>query len=105
MAGRVATPLYAASRATSVSKRFERALGKDWKIAFLFVAPIVILMATLIFWPFVNAIFLSLTVRQNRREVFVGLANYARLLADDQFTGSLANTVRFTVLSVVMKPS
>ncbi len=103
MAGRVATPSYAAPRGTSFSKRLERVLGKDWKIAFLFVAPIVILMATLIFWPFVNAIFLSLTVRQNRREVFVGLANYARLLSDDQFTGSLLNTIRFTVLSVGLK--
>ncbi len=87
----------------SLGKRLERLLGKDWKIALLFVAPIVILMVGLIFWPFINAIGLSMTVRQSRREVFVGLANYARLLADEQFLGSLLNTVRFTVFSVALK--
>lgn len=103
MAGRVATPSYTASRGGNNGKRLARLLGKDWKIAFLFVAPIVILMVSLIFWPFINAILLSLTVRQNRREVFVGLANYTRLLTDDQFLGALANTIRFTVGSVVLK--
>jgi multiple sugar transport system permease protein len=86
-----------------IGKRLEQILGKDWKIALLFVAPIVILMLGLIFWPFINAIGLSMTVRQSRREVFVGLANYGRLLADEQFLGALINTIRFTVISVALK--
>lgn len=87
----------------SGGRALERLLGKDWKIALIFVAPIFILMAALIFWPFINAIYMSLTVRQSRQDVFVGLANYTRLLADEQFTGSLLNTVRFTLLSVGIK--
>lgn len=84
-------------------KALEDGLGKDWKIALIFIAPIAILMTALIFWPFINAMYMSLTVRQSRQDVFVGLANYGRLLADEQFTGSLLNTIRFTVLSVGIK--
>ena len=36
--------------------RFTRVLGRDWKIAFLFVLPMVLIMAGLIFWPFISAI-------------------------------------------------
>lgn len=103
MAVRPSSYLPPPARPPRTGKRFEHWLGKDWKIAFLFVAPIVALMAVLIFWPFINAILLSLTVRQNRREVFVGMANYIRLLSDDQFLGSLVNTIRFTVASVFVK--
>jgi multiple sugar transport system permease protein len=88
----------------SISKRLERALGKDWRIALVFVAPMVILMAGLILYPFLNAIWLSFFTRSiERKEVFVGFANYARLLSDTQFLGSIANTVRFTVISVALK--
>ncbi len=102
MAQASATVTGTASR-SSTSKQRERMLGKDWKIALLFMAPILVLMVGLIFWPFVNAIYMSTTVRQSRQEVFVGLDNYIRLLSDEQFTGSLLNTIRFTVLSVGIK--
>jgi multiple sugar transport system permease protein len=91
-------------RSLSLERRLERWFGKDWKIAVLFMAPMVILMGGLILWPFVNAVLLSFTTRNiARQDVFVGLANYARLLSDTQFTGSIGNTVRFTVVSVAMK--
>ncbi|MCL6510898.1 MAG: ABC transporter permease subunit [Anaerolineae bacterium] len=87
-----------------LGKRLERLLGKDWKIAVLFVAPMVILMAGLILYPFLNAVYMSMFVRTiNRQEVFVGLDNYRRLLTDTQFTGSIGNTIRFTVISVAAK--
>lgn len=104
MAQQVAVPL---SRPQvpefGVNKRLARLFGRDWKIALLFLAPIVILMVGLIFLPFVNAILLSFTVRANREEVFVGLANYINLLDDELFIGSILNTVRFTVISVGIK--
>ncbi len=68
------------------------------------MAPMVILMAGLILWPFVNAVLLSFTTRNiARQDVFVGLGNYIRLLSDTQFTSSIGNTVRFTVVSVALK--
>ncbi|MEO6060309.1 MAG: ABC transporter permease subunit [Thermoflexales bacterium] len=60
-------------------------------------------MVGLILWPFVNAIVLSFTARVNREDVFVGISNYVRLLDDEQFTGSILNTVKFTAFSVAIK--
>ena len=100
----VTTPLTIQSRPISLSKRLERLLGKDWKIALVFILPMVVLMVGLILYPFLNAAYLSLTVRNiSRQEVFVGAQNYIKLLSDDQFLGALANTIRFTVISVVLK--
>jgi len=86
-------------------KRVEDVLGRDWKVATLFVLPLVLIMAGLIFWPFINAILLSFTVRNivTRSEQFVGLRNYVNLWNDADFRGAVANTIRFTVGSVVTK--
>jgi multiple sugar transport system permease protein len=103
MAQQAITPRISPAPTVSVTKRLERLLGKDWKIALVFLLPIMILIGGLILYPFLNAIYLSMTVRQNRREVFVGMANYVRLFADEEFTGSVLNTIRFTVISVGLK--
>src|SRR5690349_2854647 len=91
--------------ATGRSKRLESILGRDWKVALPFVLPLVIIMAGLIFWPFVNAILLSFTVRNivTRSDQYVGLANYVRLFKDAEFIGAVNNTILFTVASVVSK--
>ncbi len=54
---------------SSRAKRIEAMLGRDWKVALPFILPMVVLMAGLIFWPFINAILISFTVRTlNRTE-------------------------------------
>jgi multiple sugar transport system permease protein len=84
--------------------RIDAILGKDWRIALFFVAPLVIIMGGLILWPFINAILLSFTTRSiNRVETFVGLRNYTLLLRDADFRSALSNTVLFTVWSVSVK--
>jgi multiple sugar transport system permease protein len=62
-------------------------------------------MAGLIFWPFINAILLSFTVRNivTRSDQFVGLDNYVRLFKDAEFRGAVNNTILFTVASVACK--
>ncbi|MEP7290951.1 MAG: ABC transporter permease subunit, partial [Chloroflexota bacterium] len=89
---------YRPSRATTI-------FGRDWKIALLFVLPIVIIMAGLILWPFINAILMSMTVRSfvTRTDQFVGLANYQRLLVDSDYLSAVRNTVVFTAASIVVK--
>ncbi len=89
----------------SRSRRIEAILGRDWKVALPFVLPIVVIMVGLIFWPFVNAILLSFTVRNivTRSEQYVGLANYVRLWNDAEFRGAVNNTIVFTVASVICK--
>ena len=103
MAQQVIAPRIPSTQIVSVTKRLEKLLGKDWKIALVFLLPIVILIGGLILYPFLNAIYLSMTVRQNRREVFVGAANYVHLLADEEFTGAVLNTIWFTLASVGLK--
>jgi multiple sugar transport system permease protein len=89
----------------SRSKRLDAILGRDWKVALPFVLPIVVIMAGLIFWPFINAILLSLTVRNivTRSDQYVGLTNYVRLWNDAEFRGAVNNTIVFTVASVACK--
>jgi multiple sugar transport system permease protein len=93
--------------ATTVNRprRLEAIFGRDWKVALPFVLPLVIIMAVLILWPFINAIMLSMTVRSlvTRTETYVGLANYERLLQDSDFISSVSNTLVFTFVSVTIK--
>ena len=80
-------------------------LGRDWKVGFLFVLPMVLIMAGLIFWPFVSAIMLSTTAFNfNTGETFsVGLRNYQRLASNSDFILSLQNTINFTFWSLSIK--
>src|SRR5689334_23017125 len=107
MAKRAATsaPARIERAPTRRSRRLEAILGRDWKVALPFVLPIVVIMAGLIFWPFINAILLSFTVRNivTRSDQYVGLANYARLWNDADFRGAVGNTILFTVASVACK--
>lgn len=82
-----------------------RILGRDWKMALPFVLPIVIIMAGLIMWPFINAIMLSTTTYSviTRTEQYVGFSNYTRLLQDNDFIRSVQNTFSFTFISVTIK--
>jgi multiple sugar transport system permease protein len=87
------------------SKRLQTFLGRDWKVALLFIFPVIIIMAGLIFWPFVSALLRSLTVRSllTGQEQFVGFRNYLRLFDDIDYLTSLSNTLRFTLFSLAVK--
>jgi len=86
-------------------RRWDTFLGRDWRVAYPFVLPVAILMVLLIFWPFINAILLSMTTRSvvTRSDVFVGLANYERLLQDSDFISAVGNTFLFTIASLIVK--
>ena len=82
-----------------------RILGRDWKIAFVFIAPIVILMLTLVAWPFLKAVYTSMTIYsvRDRQVVFVGLDNYIRLYSDIFYRQAVKATVIFTAGSLLFK--
>ena len=64
------------------SRPLRRILGPDWKLGWLLVAPVVIIVSSLLIYPFVDAILLSFQERFiGRPGVWVGLANYADLFA------------------------
>jgi multiple sugar transport system permease protein len=80
-------------------------LGRDWKVGFLFVLPMVLIMAGLIFWPFISAIMLSTTAFNfTTGETFnVGFRNYQKLFTNSDYILSLKNTINFTFWSLSIK--
>lgn len=100
-AGSLATPYDYERKQPTMHRMF----GRDWKIAFVFVAPIVILMLTLVAWPFIKAIYTSMTIYsiKERQDVFVGFENYIRLYTDVFYRQAVRATVIFTAGSIVFK--
>jgi ABC-type sugar transport system permease subunit len=91
---------------TRASRRvgLERWLGPDWRMGFLFVAPIVLLVLSLVGYPFVYAIFLSMTRKYvGLPPVFVGFENYVKLTWDGFFQRAVVNSFIFTFGSVGFK--
>lgn len=92
-------------RPTYLTGLLKKILGRDWKIAYPFVLPVILLIGGLIVYPFYNAIALSMTTRSliTRTEENVGLDNYKRLQDDNDFKNAVNNTIEFTVVSVAIK--
>lgn len=103
MAGQIER-LPAPASAPNWDLRLRRIFGRDWKIAFAFIAPILILLLLFIAWPFIRAIFISFTARTLARETrFVGLENYVRLYSDPFYIMAVKNTFIFTIFSIGFK--
>jgi ABC-type sugar transport system permease subunit len=91
-------------RSAAVSPRLRRWLGADWRLGFLFVLPIVVLVLALVAYPFCYAIYLSMTRKfVGMPPVFVGFENYVRLASDGFFQRAVWNSVIFTFGSVIFK--
>ena len=86
-------------------RRLRLLLGRDWKIASVFVFPMVLIMVGLIFWPFFQAILLSTTALNfiSGQTVFVGFKNYTRLLTSSDYLLSIQATLQFTAWSLAIK--
>jgi multiple sugar transport system permease protein len=81
-------------------------LGEAWehRVFYLFVAPFAALTILFGIWPILLSIQVSFTASASALKpnpVYVGLANYAAVLADPVFLASLARTLLYTALSVV----
>lgn len=85
--------------------RAQSLLGRDWKIASLFILPMVLIMVGLIFWPFVSAILMSTTTLNflTGETSYVGFRNFQRLLTNSDYLLSMQNTINFTVWSLAIK--
>ena len=74
----------------------QRRLGRDWRLAALFLAPTAVLVGGLVLVPIARSIITSTTERHGQDSVFVGLGNYIALIGDDQFHTGLVNSFIFT---------
>ncbi len=104
---------------TSLDKRTEtlpprsvsqRALGRDWRLAWLFLLPLTVVLVGLIAYPFVSAIVLSLQHKViGGPATWVGLGNYRDLLVGKQYGEVFRNSVWvsfvYTATAVVVKLS
>lgn len=93
------------SSAPNQSRRLEKIFGRDWKVALLFVLPMVVIMVGLILYPFINAISLSTTSLNflTGETVYVGMRNYERLFTNTDYLLSMQNTIQFTLISLAVK--
>ncbi len=87
------------------SRRLAKILGRDWKVALLFVLPMVVIMGGLIVYPFINAITLSTTSLNflTGETVYVGMRNYEKLFTNSDYLLSMQNTIQFTLISLAVK--
>ena len=84
--------------------RLRRVFGPDYRLGYLFVAPIAASVLALVAYPFCYAIYLSMTHKLvGMPPVFVGMENYIRLAEDGFFRRAVANSFVFTFSSVVFK--
>src|SRR5438105_13955660 len=91
-------------RPSPIALSLRRLLGPDWRLGFLFVLPIVVLVLALVAYPFCYAIYLSMTRKfVGMPAVFVGFENYVRLASDGFFIRAVWNSLIFTFGSVVFK--
>ena len=85
----------AVSGARSVG--LKRVLGPDYGMGYVFVTPIVLLVLSLVAYPFTYAIYLSMTHKLvGLPPVFVGFENYIRLTWDGFFQRAVVNSFIFT---------
>lgn len=91
-------------RPAAVGRRLRDVLGPDWRLGYLFVLPIVLLVLLLVAYPFCYAAYLSLTRKYvGVPPVFVGFDNYVKLAADGFFRRAVVNSFVFTFGSVACK--
>ncbi|WP_308290828.1 sugar ABC transporter permease [Micromonospora sp. RL09-050-HVF-A] len=80
-----------------------RRLGRDWRLAALFLAPTAVLVGGLVLVPIAWSVVTSTTERHGQQSVFVGLANYLALADDEQFHTGVVNSFVFTAYAEVFK--
>ncbi|MFC0529301.1 ABC transporter permease [Phytohabitans kaempferiae] len=83
--------------------RVQRRLGRDWRLAALFLAPTALLVGGLVLLPIARSVITSTTERHGRESVFVGLDNYLALVNDEQFRTGVLNSFVFTAYAEVFK--
>jgi multiple sugar transport system permease protein len=79
-------------------------LGRDWKLAYTMLMPLVIILLGLIAYPFISSVILSLQAKTIGSEGrFIGLENFWELFTSPVFPKVLKNTLIYTIAGVSFK--
>ncbi len=79
-------------------------LGEDRALRYLLLAPTVLLLLAFTLYPYLYALRISFYAFQyGRPTVFIGLTNYERMLADQTFWQSMARTLLFSLVVVLVE--
>jgi lactose/L-arabinose transport system permease protein len=81
-------------------RRNRRTNGYPRYTPYVFLLPTILLFAVFTCYPYVSALWLSLTTNTAGETSFAGLANYARLLQDPLFYTALWNTFVILIVQV-----
>ncbi len=74
------------------------------RLGIALISPVVIYMLIVMVFPFIWALFVSLTDKKVGSEgAFIGLQNYGEIMKDPLFWRSVLNTVIFTAAAVLLK--
>ena len=77
---------------------------REARLAYILIAPAVLFLAIFVAYPFVMALWMSLTSKRlGMPGAFVGLGNYLRLLDDDIFLQTAWNAILYTGVAVAIK--
>jgi len=77
---------------------------REARLAYILIAPAVLFLAIFVAYPFVMALWMSLTSKRlGMPGTFVGLGNYLRLLDDDIFRQTAWNAFLYTTVAVAIK--
>jgi multiple sugar transport system permease protein len=97
----------AADRAASAVHRpsaWERVKHNQVVLAYAFLLPTVLVLASVVLYPFLSALWISLESKvAGTPGQFVGLGNYVELARDPNFPRILYNTLFYTVFAVLIK--
>lgn len=74
---------------------------KDWIAAYIFIAPVTLGLLVFYIWPFIQNVWFSFNdVNKFNIATFCGLANYQKLLTDDEVWRAFFNTLKYVIITV-----
>ena len=85
-------------------RKLRHILGPDWKEAYTFLLPAIIMLGTVVAYPFLRAVYIGFT-RTVSLDIgpWVGLLNYQNLYKDPFFWDSVRISLTYTISAVVLK--
>ncbi len=86
------------------ARQLRHILGPDWKEGYLFIFPALLMLGTIIAYPFLRAFYTGFT-RTTSLDIgpWVGLLNYQNLYKDPFFWDSVRISLTYTLSAVILK--